>query len=284
MPLLTDAQLAAALLKDPRIFEGLDVSDLGRSNSHIQPCSVDLHIGEIYLPGESGTGVGGSLRPRTELSLGTGQTAVLVTKEHLNLPRDWAAYGFPPSHISAGGLLMTNPGHLDPGYVGKLRFTVINMSGAPVALRRSDAIVTIIVHQLETAVDKDFQERRSAAGLGSLPDPSWDDVNRLAKDFVDVEARSKKIASEEVREAVEKLNKLDTRTKFTTAIIGAIALLIGAVGTLLVGWLTGMQTIRNDVSDIKSKVDVVELKKDLSTLSSEVAKLSSKVVALEKRK
>ena len=72
------------------------------------------------------------------------------------MPRNWAAYGFPPSHLSAGGLLMTNPRHIDPGYVGKLRFTVINMSAQTVTLRQGDAIVTLIIHRLENVVECDF--------------------------------------------------------------------------------------------------------------------------------
>jgi hypothetical protein len=95
----------------------------------------------------------------------------------------------------------------------------------------------------------------------------------LAKDFVDVEARSKRIALDEIREAQDKLNRLDTRTKFTTAIIGGVAAVIGILGTVLVGWLTGMQGIKSDVNDLKSKVDVVELKKDVASLAARMAEL-----------
>jgi dCTP deaminase len=273
MPLLTDSKLRDELRANPNIIHGLDTTDWSHLASNIQPCSVDLHIGDIYLPGESTPSLPGSLMPRNELTLATGQTAVLVTKERLNMPRNWAAYGFPPSHVSAGGLLMTNPGHIDPGYVGKLGFTVINMSAEGVALRQGDAIVTLIIHQLDSAVEHDFAERRTAAGLGPLADPAWNDVNRLAKDFVDVEARSKKIASNEIRDAQDRLNKLDTRTKFTTAIIGAAAAVVGIIGTVLVGWLTGMQGVKNDVNDLKSKVEVVELKKDVADLASRISDL-----------
>src|SRR5271155_4044743 len=115
MPLLTDGQLRDELRANPNIIHGLDTADWSHLTSHIQPCSVDLHIGDIYLPGDSAPGLPGNLLARNELTLATGQTAVLVTRERLNMARNWAAYGFPPSHVSAGGLLMTNPGHIDPG-------------------------------------------------------------------------------------------------------------------------------------------------------------------------
>jgi dCTP deaminase len=188
------------------------------------------------------------------------------------MPRNWAAYGFPPSHISGQGLLMTNPGHIDPGFSGRLRFTVINMSAEPISLRRGDPIVTLLIHSLEVPAAYDFRVRRAAAGFGPLPDPSWDDVNRLAKDFVDVESRSQKIASIEVKTAQEKLNRIDNRTKFLTA----VAAILGVIGTLLVGWLTGLQNVKNDVSDLKSKIAVVELKSQITDLTARVAALESK--------
>jgi len=53
MPLLTDTQLREALRDNPTIIDGLDTADWTSLTSHIQPCSVDLHIGDIYLPGEA---------------------------------------------------------------------------------------------------------------------------------------------------------------------------------------------------------------------------------------
>jgi cell division protein FtsL len=93
---------------------------------------------------------------------------------------------------------------------------------------------------------------------------------------LDVEARAKRISSDEIRAAEEKLNRLDARTKFTTAIIGAAAAAIGILGTLLVGWLTGMQAVRNDVNDLKSKIDIVDIKKDLSSLNARIGDLEKR--------
>jgi hypothetical protein len=171
---------------------------------------------------------------------------------------------------------MTNPGHIDPGFSGRLRFTVINMSAELFPLRRGDAIVTLIIHLLDGTVAHDFSARRAAAGLEPLSDPSWDDVNRLALDFVDVESRSRKIASGEVQAAQEKLNRLDNRTKFITTVFTAAAAVLGVLGTVLVGWLTGMQNVRSDVNDLKSKVDVIQLKNEVRVLTNRVTALESK--------
>jgi hypothetical protein len=65
MPLLTDVQLHQVISANRGIMEGLDTSDWTLEASHIQPSSVDFHIGTIYLPSRV------VLRPRQELTLGT---------------------------------------------------------------------------------------------------------------------------------------------------------------------------------------------------------------------
>ena len=174
---------------------------------------------------------------------------------------------------------MTNPGHIDPGYIGHLRFTVINMAAEPFQLRTGDAIATLLFFRLAVPVNRDFHER---TGLTPLPNPTWDEVNRLAKDFVDVEARARAIAEQEVKKAQEQLNRLDSRTKWTTAIIGGVAGLLGIIGTLLVGWLSGMQDLKQNVSDLKNKVDLVEVKDHVTDLDKQLTELTQKINGLKK--
>ena len=94
--------------------------------SPVQPCSIDLTVGEIFLPGTTREEDGGADHPKASHNLDRGQTAIVTTREILHLRSNLAAIGFPPSHVSFQGLLMTNPGHVDPGYVGRLRFTVMS--------------------------------------------------------------------------------------------------------------------------------------------------------------
>jgi deoxycytidine triphosphate deaminase len=109
-----------------------------------------LHIGNIYLPGSIGSVNGSADKPVELFALEPGQTAIVSTVEELALTEEIAAIGFPPSKVSVQGLLMTNPGHIDPGYSGPLRFTVINMGKSSYVLRRNDAIVTVLFIQLQS--------------------------------------------------------------------------------------------------------------------------------------
>jgi dCTP deaminase len=165
----------------------LPVDEYGK-DSPVQASSIDLHIGTIYLPGtkESATG---AATTKPDHVLKTGETAVVTTRETLHLPLNVAAFGFPPSSVSFKGLLMTNPGHVDPGYTGYMRFTVINMGKDPYPLNSGDPIVTLLIFLLDADVHRGWVARKGASQL-----PSQRAVNRLSRDFVDVERRATGIA------------------------------------------------------------------------------------------
>ena len=138
--------------------------------------------------------MGGAQNPRRDHCLKTGdKSPVVTTWETLHLPGDVAGFGFPPSRVSFKGLLMTNPGHVDPGYEGVMRFTVINMAKDPYALARDGKIVTLLLFRLDSAAHSDWRRRRNPPS--SLPDHAA--ISRLSRDFVDVEARAKKIAKKQ---------------------------------------------------------------------------------------
>src|SRR5216683_926386 len=150
-------------------------------DSPVQGCSLDLHIGDIYLPGKKEDEIGGTQNPKLDVELETGATAVVTTKERLHLPGDVAGFGFPPSRVSFRGLLMTNPGHVDPGYEGVMRFTVINMAKEAYHLKRGDRIVRLLLFRMDKAAHADWRQRNPE---GSHP-PAQTEINLLSEDFVD---------------------------------------------------------------------------------------------------
>lgn len=125
--MLRDAEIVALIGQHPNLIEGLkyDPTDPLRDPTAIQASSVDLTIGDIFLPETASAEDGGAEKPLTRHNLKPGHTAVVTTFENLNFPADVAGFGFPPARVSKRGLLMTNPGHVDPGYSGHLAFTVI---------------------------------------------------------------------------------------------------------------------------------------------------------------
>lgn len=159
--------------------------------SLVQPCSVDLHIGAIFVPGIKPGKQGSAGNPKTEFVLKTGQTAIVSTKESIHLPSDYAGFGFPPSQVSARALLMTNPGHIDPGFSGPLQFTVINMGREDYILQTRALIVTLLIFKLGTPVNADYAARRSGHIVTTIGQPN---IDILSPDFVDVQNRATQIA------------------------------------------------------------------------------------------
>src|SRR5688572_2257911 len=150
MAVLNDDALSAALKQKPPLVSGLRPNDFGNWESHIQPASIDLTIGDIFVPPEASVATDWSPNPVGEYLLEQGQTAVVRTAEELCLPHDIAAIGFPPAKVSLGGLLTTNPGHIDPGYKGRLTFTVINFGKKPFDLKSGSKICTVVFIRMES--------------------------------------------------------------------------------------------------------------------------------------
>jgi deoxycytidine triphosphate deaminase len=202
--------------------------------SLVQPCSLDLHIGAIFQPGVKPGKPGSAGNPKFDVELQTGQTAIIETQELIHVPGDYAAFGFPPSNVSSRALLMTNPGHIDPGYSGRLHFTVINMGREDFRLRKKDLIVTLLVFKLSASVAADYAARNVGHVSGPITQAS---IDLLSPDFVDVQKRATYIAKKTLG--------------FTTA--GA------AILALILGWAFNQIDKRlNGIDDIQQRLTRVE--------------------------
>lgn len=267
MSVLNDDALSQALSNEPPLASDTDPTDRGRKDSKIQPASVDLTIGKIIVPGIDDERPGSLDVPREELALEQGQTAVVVTLETLSVPNDISAIGFPPSSVSVAGLLMTNPGHVDPGYAGPLKFTVINMGREPYQLKKGDPIVTLVFVRMIAAARVPYNSllppRRSSAGAQLNEEL----LERLSHDFMDIDKRARRLAAEEVRKA-----------QLTVPIISAIA------GAILSGLLTFFATywkpvdeLKDRLTKIESRVDAIGSKADLGTIDKRLETLEKKL-------
>ena len=244
MSLLRDDEIIAAITAQPpavRYIDGVLLpQDPYSKESPVQASSIDLRIGNIYLPGEKESDPGGAEDPKHDYCLKTGETAVITTLETLHFPSDIAAFGFPPSRVSFKGLLMTNPGHVDPGYDGVMRFTVINMAKESYPLERGGKIVTLLMFRMSAGAHRDWASRN--APLPTEPRlPSHVDISRLSRDFVNVDERAKKVANE-------------YGLKWSAGITAVLAI----VGVLLQLLGSGRLFSRTDIDELKKRQDAVE--------------------------
>jgi deoxycytidine triphosphate deaminase len=235
MSLLNDQDLVANIAT---LADGVKLpTDPFSKDSPVQAASLDLHIGDIYLPGKEKDEIGGTQNSKLDVELETGATAVVTTRERLHLPADIAGFGFPPSSVSFRGLLMTNPGHVDPGYEGVMRFTVINMAKETYHLRSGDRIVRLLLFRLNKTAHSDWRQRHPEGS--HLPTQA--EINVLSEDFVDVERRAERIARKH-------------GSKVSALIAGGLTIV-----TLFLGLVSSGHLFHNaDIEDLKKKQEMVD--------------------------
>jgi len=177
---LVDAGAIGGLIMPPDRFS---------FDSPVQPASVDLHIGGIYLPRAVADEGGGENHPLTEHLLKTGETVLIRTEEVLKLPSGVGGLAFPPSSFAVKALLVTNAGHVDPEYSGPLRFTVINMGHEPQKLEAGDRVGTLVLFKTAALPQRGWTARSGGPGRN----PNTEDLRYLARDFAEVGQRATQI-------------------------------------------------------------------------------------------
>lgn len=216
MGFITDKHLRlAAASQPPQIIEGIDPSQIKTS---IQGCAIDLHIGAVFRPGREAGHPGSAALPHLlAVTLQEGETAVVRTREHFKLDHRHAALVFPASRVSIQGLLMTNPGHVDPGYEGAVHVTVINMGREPFPLIPNERILRALVYELDQPVDSP-----KPASAGTVVTDEL--LSKLSPDFLSVGDRTAKAAKREIDASVK-------RSQWLQFGFPALATLIGVVVT-----------------------------------------------------
>jgi deoxycytidine triphosphate deaminase len=169
-----------------------------KSDSPIQPASIDLHVGRIYIPGSRPGSLGAEGRGALSHVLRPGQSVVVSTYERISLPASLGGIVFPPSKLSSSGILVANIGHIDPGFEGQLRFTIINMGGSDYPLERGTvAVGTLLLFRLSSQSRTSWSARHGVTVPKGEPDKA--EIDSLARDFADIESRTGQIAKKAVK-------------------------------------------------------------------------------------
>jgi dCTP deaminase len=249
---LSDAPTKIPLL----IAGGPQPKDWFTKDSPVQPSSLDLHIGKIFLPGTKNDDVGGVGNPKNDHVLMQGETAILLTAEELTMPSDIAGIAFPPSEVSFRGLLMTNPGHVDPGFSGHMRFAAINMGKDPYVLHKGAKIVTLLLCKLSGDVKRCWTARE---GLAVAPDPTQQDVNNLSPDFLDMKDRMTDTANAVFRSREWWFKLLQVIGPLLVAALAAFGIHFASV-----------RGLERDVAALKEQVKVLQVENRLNNLENTV--------------
>lgn len=188
MNILNRAEISR-LIRDKKIITGdtiyKDIQLDYYHNSSLKPCSVYLHLGEVYIP-EQKDGARGSLtNPVTDqYVLEPGEVVLVRTEEVLNIPADIGGICFAPANFSLKGLLIVNIGHIDPGYKGKLHFNVVNLGKEKFPLQRDSLIAKLLIFGLSENTVSQGEEEYIDVGGKNVPKAVYESLPLLSKSFM----------------------------------------------------------------------------------------------------
>lgn len=120
----------------------------------IQPCSYDMRVGTVFRDGQAITDA--HPKGNEQLIIRPGEVISMFTLEEVSLPSDVIATAFPMNSLSSQGLLVLNPGHVDPGFKGPLTVRALNMRKVPLAISRGEPILTLIFERIPKAANPPY--------------------------------------------------------------------------------------------------------------------------------
>jgi dCTP deaminase len=170
--------------------------------------SYDLRLGdEVYISGEDYPRKLSDDSPF--ISIPRGQFALLITKEYITMPTDYMGLISIRLGIKIRGLINVSGFHVDPGFEGKLIFSVFNTGPTDVVLKYKDPTFMIFFYKLN---HKAGDYRGEHDKQVSLPVKTVSSLKGTSASLVDVDRR---------------VHDLETTGKVYWA------LLIGLVGALI---------------------------------------------------
>lgn len=202
------------------LIQSDDGSPLDIETKLLQPASIDLTIGDIICPPLKNDR---KQRPYKACdgihNLKPGETALVVTVEKLSLTGDIGGLMFPKNgDFATRGILITNFGHVDPGYRGHLSFTVINFGATSFPLIKGEKITSLTLFKLNETSDPNWSDSKKEKD--KMSDKGRAKV--LSPDFLNIEKRINQIIEANVKDEVARQN---FRRDFTGPLIG---ILLGA--------------------------------------------------------
>ena len=119
--------------------------------SQLELANYLLSVGdEIYVSEEKNKGTIRQLKPEESFTIDPGQFAFLLTEEKVALPPKTIGFISIRASIKFLGLVNISGFHVDPGYSGKLIFSVFNAGPTRIHLKRGDAIFMFWLADLDS--------------------------------------------------------------------------------------------------------------------------------------
>jgi dCTP deaminase len=165
-----------------------------------------------------------------------GQFAFLMTKETVTVPDSVLAFISIKARLKFGGLVNISGFHVDPGYSGRLLFSVLNAGPKPLHLAEGQPLFLIWFADL----DRETREKkRPGAGFNGI-DPQL--INGISGEILSLQSLSEKqrMLEKDLVQQIQDQKALVGRLGVQMQILSGLSLsLLGGLGLLaLRAWLT----------------------------------------------
>ncbi len=141
------------MVKEKKLFPiMLDSLDIGK----VRPANIDLRLGDQYFVSREKHPK--KLEKGSFLVIEPGDFAILTTYEYMYVPEDLLGLISLRYKYKKSGLINISGFHVDPGYVGRLLFSVYNSGPKSVVLTYKEPVFMIMYDELKESVFKGYGE------------------------------------------------------------------------------------------------------------------------------
>ena len=132
---------------------------------HINPASVDLHLGSHFLTVEdrqmSFITLEEPIKYREietdNITIPAHSFLLATTEEYIKLPANITAFVEGRSSIGRIGLFVQNAGWVDPGFEGKITLELYNANSLPIKLKAGRRICQIVFSKIDKAAKNPYR-------------------------------------------------------------------------------------------------------------------------------
>lgn len=267
--LLSNVQLTQLLAESPKLVTAVGNINGKLANDALQPASIDLTVGRIFVPPFDHESLNKAEEINFYHDMKSGSTALVVTEQKLNLPSNIAGVMFPKNgDFALKAVLITNFGHVDPGFEGHLKFTLINFGPANFKLDVGKKIACLLLFRLDEHARPDWKQiqRHSVDNYEAH-------ARVLNRDFLDIEKRISNLIETQVEKVVS------SRDRIATTVIPIVA----AIVAILVG-LVGFYVAAHTLIDTKTEALQNLVLDKFMSLSKEIIQIDGKIFQIQKPK
>ncbi|MBO0953077.1 dCTP deaminase domain-containing protein [Fibrella forsythiae] len=147
----------------------------------IKNACYELSLGEEYfITNNTDSTVKIISPPGKQLEIKAGQFALLITEEKVTIPKDKLAFISIKAGVKFRGLINVSGFHVDPGFTGRLKFSVYNAGPRSIVLEKGEPYFPIWFCDLKSPLSNDESYNGSHQRQNSI---NGDDIMRIQGDL-----------------------------------------------------------------------------------------------------